>query len=195
MEQILKLTCPLPPSVNHYMAYRVSGGRGKKFVQAYKTQDSIRFEKEFNRILEKEIQKQKWIIVEEGYVIVEVEWFFESNRRDSNNYHKLILDCMNQKVFKDDKQAMERTMNITIDPKNPRAEIKIYKSNKQGLFTNEEDKKIFYQNNCCRCSKKKNNCSVYKKILSNKIGEEFDLKQNICFKIKNKKVKEEVLNI
>ena len=189
MEQILKITCPIPPSVNHYMAYRVSGGKGRKFVQAYKTQDSIRFEKEFNRILNIEIKKQNWELVEEGYVIVEANWFFESNRRDSNNYHKLILDCMNQKVFKDDKQAMERTMNITIDPKNPRAELTIYKSNKQGLFLTEEDKMKFCSNNCHKCTKKKTSCSIFKKILNNKISEEFDLTQNLCFKIKNKKSK------
>lgn len=187
MNQVLKLTCPLPPSVNHYMAYRVSGGKSKKFVQAYKTQDSLKFEREFKRILDTEIKKQNWNIVEEGYVIVEVDWFFESNRRDSNNYYKLILDCMNTKIFKDDKQAMERTMNITIDSKNPRAEITIYKSDKQGLFTNEEEKKNFSIHNCHQCTKKKNSCTIYKKILSNKISEEFDLVQNICFKIKQKK--------
>ena len=189
----LKLTAKIPPSVNHYLAYRVSrGGKGKRFVQTYKTQDAISYEKYFKKYLEEEIKKQGWTCVDSGYVVIEVNWFFESNRRDSNNYYKVLLDCMNTRVFKDDKQALEKTVNIFIDSKNPRAEILIYKSDKIGVFQNKEEKQKFCLSNCHLCSKKSSSCSILKKLLDNRIIEEVDIHNNKCFKIKIRKNKKEL---
>lgn len=185
----LKLTAKIPPSVNHYLSYRVSGGRGKRFVQTYKNQDSVSYEKYFKKYLDEQIQLQNWECIDSGYVVVEVNWYFESNRRDSNNYYKVLLDCMNTKVFRDDKQAIERTMNIYIDSKNPRAEIKIYKAEKEGVFENREAKQTFCEANCHLCSKKHNSCSIFKKLLDNRIIEEVDLFNNKCNKLKVKKTK------
>lgn len=186
----LYLTVKIPPSVNHYLSYRVSsGGKGKRFVQAYKTPEAIAFERYFKKYLDEEIKNQNWECVEKGYVVIEVNWFFESNRRDSNNYYKLLLDCMNTKVFKDDKQALEKTMNIFIDSNNPRAEILIYKSEKEGVFLNKNQKNNFCESNCHLCSKKTQSCTILKKLLDNRIIPEVDLNQNKCNKIRIKKVK------
>lgn len=183
----LYLTVKIPPSVNHYLSYRVSRGKGKRFVQTYKTQEAVAFEKYFKKYLNDEIHKQNWVCAETGYVVIEVNWFFESNRRDSNNYYKVLLDCMNTIVFKDDKQALEKTMNIYIDSSNPRAEIVIYKSEKDGVFINKQHRQAFCEANCQLCSKKTTNCTTLKKLLDNRIIPDVDLQNNICKKIKIKK--------
>ena len=65
MSKVLKLTLPLPVSVNHYLGHTISRGKGKKFIQTYKTQEALAFERISKPIILKEVVNQKWTKPEE----------------------------------------------------------------------------------------------------------------------------------
>ena len=56
----LKLVSKIPPSVNHYLAYRAIVKNGKPMAMSYKTQEAIKYQKEFTKYVIEEVQKQKW---------------------------------------------------------------------------------------------------------------------------------------
>lgn len=185
----LKLTLPLPVSVNHYLGHRISGGRGKKFIHTYKTQEAISFERIAKPIILKEVQAQKWVKPSENtYIRVEATWFFHKKGLDSSNMHKQVLDILQRcEVYYNDNMVLECSKDYYIDAKNPRCEIVLSLMDKEGVFATKDDKKRFCTSNCHLCSKKKNNCTFFKKLLENRIIEEIDLDKNICHKIKLKK--------
>ena len=47
MGNILYITSPLPPSVNHYLAYRVIIKNKKPMAMSYKTREAIKYQKSF----------------------------------------------------------------------------------------------------------------------------------------------------
>lgn len=187
----LNLVLPLPVSVNHYLNHRVSGGKGKKFIQTYKTPEAIYFEKQASKIMQEEIKKQNWTKPNElQHVVVEVIWFFPKKGMDADNHFKMLQDQLQKNdVLYNDSLAMGRTLDMYIDTVNPHCEVKIYIAEKQGLFKNNNHKKYFCENNCYLCSKKKDNCTTFKKILENRIISDVDIESNKCNKIKIKKLK------
>ena len=60
MSKELKLTSPIPPSVNHYMGYRAIMRGGKPLAVPYKTSEATAFQKEFSKIVQDEVAKQEW---------------------------------------------------------------------------------------------------------------------------------------
>lgn len=188
MGNVLKLTLPLPVSVNHYLAHRISRGKGKKFIQTYKTQEAMLFERLAKPIIQAEVEKQCWQIPDiDKYIRVEATWYLHKKGIDCSNLHKQALDIMQGFVYHNDSMVLESTKDFFIDSKNPHCELTIYTSEKIGVFKNKESKQYFCEANCYKCSKKKNNCSYFKKLLENRIIAEVDLKENVCFKLKIKK--------
>lgn len=196
MSKVLKLTLPLPVSVNHYLGHTISRGKGKKFIQTYKTQEALAFERISKPIILKEVVNQKWTKPEETkYIRVQAIWYFHKKGLDSSNMHKQVLDILQRcDVYYNDNMVLECSKDYFIDSKNPRCEIELSIMDKEGVFNTKEEKKNFCVANCHRCSKKKNSCSFFKKLLENRIIEEIDLKANICHKIKVKKIKESLAN-
>ena len=47
MGKTLKLVSPIPPSVNHYLAYRAVIKHGKPLAMSYKTPEAVKYRKEF----------------------------------------------------------------------------------------------------------------------------------------------------
>lgn len=188
MKKVLKLNLPLPVSVNHYLSHRISSGRGKRFIQTYKTQEAVIFEKLAKKIIIEEVQKQDWKIPNEDvYIRVSAVWYLHKKGIDCSNLHKQALDIMQGHVYHNDSMVLECTQNYFIDTKNPHCELEITIADKVGVFSNIEEKKIFCEANCHKCSKKKTSCSFFKKLLENRIIPEIDLKNNQCSKIKIKK--------
>ena len=188
MNKVLKLTLPLPVSVNHYLSHRISKGKGKKFIQTYKTSEAMLFERIAKPIIKEEVIKQGWEIPDiDEYIRVEATWFLHKKGIDCSNLHKQALDIMQGFVYHNDSMVLECTKDYFIDSKNPHCELVIYTSTKQGVFKDKKEKKTFCEANCYKCSKKKTSCSFYKKLLENRIIPEVDLKENVCYKIKLKK--------
>lgn len=79
-----------------------------------------------------------------SFFTIDIDVYYENNRKDLDGSFKIILDCLQQcKVIKNDRECVEIHARKMIDKFNPRIEIKIHPirgiqahSNEQGvLFT------------------------------------------------------------
>ena len=190
-EQSLTLTLPLPVSVNHYLAHRISRGKGKRFIHTYKTQEALVFERLSKPIILREVEAQKWVKPKEDrYIRVEAVWYFHKKGIDSSNMHKQVLDILQRcDVYHNDSMVLECSKDYYIDSHKPRCEIKLTLMDKQGVFKNQDDKLDFCKSNCYHCTKDKMSCTFFKKLLENRIILEVDLVNKKCSKIKIKKTK------
>lgn len=55
MGNVLKLISPLPPSVNHYLAYRAIMKNGRPMAMSYKTPEAVKYQKDFIEYVEQEV--------------------------------------------------------------------------------------------------------------------------------------------
>ena len=52
---------PVPPSVNHYLAYRTVIKNGKPMAMSYKTKEAKEYQKYIINLLQEEVKKQNWV--------------------------------------------------------------------------------------------------------------------------------------
>ena len=184
----LKLICQDFISVNHYMSYRAVGKR----VMAYKPKTTKDFEKTFSTYVKEEILKQGWIKPPNGkLVIMDTIFYFPRIDMDAQNYFKSLCDILTTcEVWEDDNIVMERVNRIYYDSQNPRIEIEIYESNNVGIFDNNEEYD-FFKEKCEMCKRFKNNCSIHKNALKNRIQNDVELTKTgwSCSKFKEIKSK------
>jgi Holliday junction resolvase RusA-like endonuclease len=189
--KILRLTSPVPVSVNNYLKPRafIMNVKGRMVAQTtmYETKEARDYKKHFVTYVKQEIQKQNWSYEEGKFVVVKVVIYFEKTNRDANNIWKLLLDALTEaNVYKDDSIVMERVERIYYDVEHPRVELEIYHSDHVGIFDSQEDYETFNAR-CMTCSRYKNNCSIRVKCLESRIQEDVELWQ--CKKYKEIKVK------
>ncbi len=117
----MKISLPIPPSVNH--CYIRRNGRQQLSDQAYAWQDAARY------IARQESKKCGWTIPDDGdKVVIELFVYWPNGRRrDMHNLHKLTADALEGAVYSDDRYALLRDMDYTIDRTNPRLELTIYR--------------------------------------------------------------------
>jgi crossover junction endodeoxyribonuclease RusA len=101
----IRLTMPIPPSINHCYFYR----GGKKI----KTQTARDFEKEVALIM----RKIDYRFPDKTKIICEMSYFFPDNiRRDAHNTIKLCLDSVERGgLYKDDRYVLPRIMDWEIE--------------------------------------------------------------------------------
>ena len=135
-----------------------------------------------------QIQKQGWVKPKENvWIKVEACWFLNKNGCDGSNYFKQTLDILQRAgVYLNDSKVIENTINVFVDRNNPRVELNIYPLQKRGIFISDNQLEEFKNNNCCECSRP-TTCRVLKNALDNKISEDINLVDNMCFKKKTKK--------
>jgi crossover junction endodeoxyribonuclease RusA len=172
----LKLTSPLPPSVNSYLNYKIASKGKKKFVQLYLSPETVVYKNFFSDYVMDQIREQNWTRPEKGkLVFVQCTFFLDRKRKDPNNFLKVPFDVLTEAgVYVDDDTALPLSPRLYIDAKNPRIEIEIYESNAIGIFDDEEDYELFLKNNCELCRKKTESCSILKKLLDNRLIEEVE---------------------
>jgi Holliday junction resolvase RusA-like endonuclease len=172
----LILTSPLPPSVNNYLNYKIASRGRKKFVQAYPSEETVVYKDFFIDYVKDEIREQNWTRPEKGkLVFVRMTFFMDRKRKDPNNYLKVLFDALTEAgVYFDDDVALPVAERVYIDAANPRIEIEIYESGAIGIFEDQEDLDLFLQNNCYQCKKPHEKCSIFKKLLDNRIIEEVE---------------------
>lgn len=180
----LILTSKLPPSVNNYLRYKVSRSGRRQFVQSYPSLETKQYENYFLPYVQEEIKKQNWIKPEKGKIVfVNMTLYLDRKRKDPNNLLKLPIDVLTDSgVWVDDDVVLPRCERVYIDSKNPRIEMEIYESDFVGVFNNLEELESFKKNNCDICSKDIKKCSIFKRLLDNRIIDEAD--KNICKKRK-----------
>lgn len=187
----LYLTSPIPPSVNHYLAYRAIMRNGKPLAVSYKPKEVVEYRKEFADYLTDEVANQGWDYVHDGFHHFYVDAIFYMPRldMDANNYWKVLLDAITdtQLVWKDDNVVCERVNGIFYDIDNPRVELHIYPVEYIGIFESDDAYDAF-TSKCKSCTRYKRNCSILRKAAEGRIQP--DIQDGECLKRKVKKDKE-----
>lgn len=115
----LKLTLPVPPSVNSiYVNTRYGGKRLSK-----KAEDYVRVAR---ALVNDFVEKQHWQRAVIGqWLYADMTFFFpDKRRRDSHNGLKILLDALESIVYEDDMYVLPRIQGAEYDKKNPRVEIR-----------------------------------------------------------------------
>lgn len=186
---VLKVTSPMPPSVNHYLGWRAIMKNGKPMAMSYETPEARKYKKEFKEIIEQAVKEQGWNLEvnKTQHFYVDAIFYFDRIDKDCSNYEKCLGDAITetQLIWADDNVAMFRPQRIYYDNKNPRIELKIYAVDYAGIFDNcmELDE---FKEKCSTCSRgTKGNCSILKKAIEGRIQEE--ICDKTCCKYKAKK--------
>lgn len=184
--QILKLTSPIPPSVNHYLAYRAVIKNKRPLAFSYKTSDAIKFQKDFVDYLRSEVAKQGWLKSENKFLhyYMDCIFYFGRSDMDANNYFKVLADSITDSgcVWIDDTQLCERVQKINYDSTDPRIEITITPVDYIGIFSDISQLEIFISN-CIQCSKYKDGkCNLLERAKQGRIQEQ--IKNNKCLSFK-----------
>ena len=119
-KQVLTVTLPLPPSVNHmYQA----AGRGRRL-----TKQAMEYIRTAQDTVKKAIRKQGWKKDKDHvwYVMDLYYYFPDKRRRDSHNTLKLLTDCLEGLLYKNDYFLLPRIQYVCLDRSNPRLEIIYY---------------------------------------------------------------------
>ena len=114
----LRITLPLPPSVNH-MYHNLKKG-GKKLTK--KAEEYIRTSRSLINLA---IDEQHWIKQEKAtWYYVDLVFYMPDRRvRDSHNMLKLLLDVLQGPVYDNDYYALPRVQAVEYDNKEPRVEL------------------------------------------------------------------------
>jgi crossover junction endodeoxyribonuclease RusA len=113
----LRLSLPLPPSVNHMYFNTYKGG--KKL-----TKDAENYVRVSRALINLAIEEQHWIKqTKSTWFYVDLVFFMPDRRiRDSHNMLKLLLDVMQGIVFDNDYYALPRIQAVEYDTEKPRVE-------------------------------------------------------------------------
>jgi crossover junction endodeoxyribonuclease RusA len=171
----LYLTSEIPPSVNHYMSYRVIMKHGKPLAMSYKTQEAVKYREMFAEYVRDECKKQNWDLIpdKQQHFYVDSYFYFDKTSRDCNNYFKVMLDAITdtQLIWLDDNVVCERVQRILYDTENPRIELKIHPVDYIGVFDDAPQMETFVSK-CIGCTRYNRNCSILKNAKQGKIQQE-----------------------
>ena len=182
-KRVLKLTSPIPPSVNHYLSYRAIMRGGKPVAMSYKTREATRYQQDFIKYVRQQVFAQKWRPLRDKYqhYYVDAVFYFPRVDMDANNYWKCMFDAITETglIWVDDNVACERVQKICYDSKDPRIDLTIYPVDYVGIFDNVPQMEAF-ESICVGCSRYKRNCSILANAKQGKYQE--DIKDGVCLK-------------
>lgn len=114
----LKLSLPLPPSVNSI--YFNTRGGGRRLTK--KAENYIR---DVRALANMECENQRW--TKQGkyvWLYMDLVFYFpDRRRRDSHNMLKVLLDALESIVYEDDMYVMPRIQSVEYDDEDPRVEL------------------------------------------------------------------------
>ena len=181
----LHLVSPIPPSVNHYLAYRAVMKNGRAIGMSYKTPEAIKYREEFARYVKCEVEKQGWDVPLDKYrhFYIDTIFYFPATNFDANNYFKVMLDAITdtQLIWLDDNVTCERVQAIYYDCDNPRMEITIKPVDYIGVFDDAPQMEAFVSN-CIGCTRYSRNCSILRQAKEGRIQDE--IADGVCAKYK-----------
>lgn len=185
ISQVLKLTSPISPSVNHYLAYRAIIKNGKPMAMSYKTSEATKYQKDFIKYVQEQVKIQNWIKSENKFqhYYMDCIFIFPRTDMDANNYFKCMADAITESgvVWCDDNQLCERVQGIYYSSENPRIEMEIRPVNYIGVFENTSQLEQF-ESNCIGCTRYNRNCSILTKAKEGRI--QLELQYGVCEKYK-----------
>ena len=181
----LKLISPIPPSVNHYLAYRAIMRNSKPMAMSYVTNEAKKYKKEFAEYVKEEVWRQEYDLQpnKTQHFYVDCIFYFDRTDRDCNNYFKCMLDAITDTglIWEDDNVVCERVSAIYYDSENPRVEIYIHPVDYIGVF-DDASQLAEFEANCIGCTRYKRNCSILRNAKNGKIQAELD--EHKCLKFK-----------
>lgn len=181
----LKLVSPIPPSVNHYIAYRAIMKNGRPTAVSYKTNEARQYQRDFAKYVKDEAVRQGWNIEENTgrHFYIDTVFYFGEKRQDPNNYFKVMFDAITetQMVWPDDNVTCERVQGIYYDNHNPRVELCIHPVDYIGVFDNTSQREEFIKR-CIDCKRYKRNCSLLRKANEGRI--QVEIKDHVCTEYK-----------
>ena len=181
----LKLTSPMPPSVNHYIAYRAIMKNGRPMAMSYKTPEAYQYQRDFIEYVKREVEAQGWDLEPDPnqHFYIDTVFYFGEKRQDANNYFKVMLDAITetQLIWLDDNVTCERVQAIYYDSKDPRVELCIHPVDYIGVFENASQRDDFTER-CIGCTRYKLNCSLLRRALEGRIQQEIN--NHVCSKYK-----------
>lgn len=187
-KNILKLTSPIPASVNHYLGTRAIIKNGKPMAIVYETSEAKKYKKDFGEYIKQQVELQNWTMSNDKtqHIYCDCVFYFDRIDKDCNNYFKLLLDAITESgcVWIDDNIVCERVNRIYYDTENPRIELGIYPVNYVGIFDEKEDLEKF-ENICKTCNRYKRNCSILRQAKEGRIQEQ--IHDGVCSKYKEMK--------
>lgn len=120
----LHLKLDIPPSVNHCYVNNYHRGRSRMLSPEAKAW------KEYAALVAKaEARLQHWQTPEPSEkVVVAIYAYWPDNRiRDMHNSHKLLMDALEDGgIYHNDKYALARDMDFSVDRKEPRLELFVF---------------------------------------------------------------------
>jgi len=186
----LFLVSRIPPSVNHYLEYRVVRKNGKYMAMSYKPAWVLKYKKEFADYIQEEVKRQNWNHVpnKTQHFYIDTVFYFPSIDFDANNYFKVFLDTITDTklVWLDDNVTLERVQAIYYDNVNPRMEATIKPVDYIGVFNNASQLEDF-KSSCVDCTRYSRNCSILRKAIEGRIQQE--IQNNVCSKYKQRATK------
>lgn len=170
----LRLTSVIPPSVNHYLAYRTTMSKsGKPIGMSYVTPEAKKYRKQFAEYVASEVDKQGWSAIPntKQHFYLDGWFYFARIDADANNYWKILIDAITdtQKIWVDDNVVCERVQGIWYDAPNPRIELLLHPVEYIGIFGNAEQMDKFISSNCIGCRRYERNCSILRKAQEGRI--------------------------
>ena len=184
MSNILQLTSPIPPSVNHYLATRAYINKGKPVCTVYETKEAKDYKQNFRKHIINQITQQGYDVppVKTQHYYCDCIFYFNRIDMDCNNYFKLLLDAITETglVWVDDNVVCERVKRIYYDYENPRIEITIRPVDYVGIFDTKTERDIFWEK-CLTCKRgcDLKNCSIQKKAFKGEIQPEVYIGDNL----------------
>ena len=183
--QKLKLTSPISPSFNHYLAYRAIIKNGKPMAMSYKTNEAKKYQHDFTEYVKEQAKLQGWNKSDNAFqhYYMDTVFYFPRIDMDANNYYKCLADAITDSgvVWNDDNQLCERVQRIYYDSNNPRIELEIYPVDYIGVFNNTSQLEEF-ESNCIGCNRYKRNCSILQKAKEGRVQKEIKNMVCSCFK-------------
>lgn len=126
--QILRVTLPLPPSVNHsHNLVRLHSKAGKPYTSRVPSAKTRAWRDEAWWLIKREVVCKHWRTITGAKVVVELTYYWpDRRRRDTHNRIKEIMDALTVAgVFADDCQALARERDYRIDRDRPRVEVQV----------------------------------------------------------------------
>lgn len=178
----MNFTCPLPPSVNEYLGKRVAYNPITKrpFVHVYETTKAKAFKRHMAKVLERAVKDFNWEKTEEyEYVVCEIHVYSNQKKKDADNMFKCLLDSLTENgLIYDDSMVLPRVTKLFIDKENPRLEVFLRTSAKDGIFPNSNKKEDFVSSYCSKCSRYSRNCSILRESIENRVRAEITTDEN-----------------
>lgn len=189
-KQVLKLTSPLPPSVNHYLGWKCIIKNNRPMAVCYTTADAKRYQRLFIKYVKMEAQAQGWVKSsnKSQHYYMDCVYYFDRVDKDANNYFKCMADAItdSKAVWIDDAQLCERVQGIFYDPANPRIEITITEVDYIGVLQDTDEMRTL-DVQCHSCSRDIKKCKVRKAALEGRVQSGVD--KGICPKYSVRKFK------